>query len=303
MALTPNCKQVDAKLRKFLSTENVTIPVNIVSNGFSIKQVLSINALPSVQNVVSTNGNADVSGNIAIKVLVLNEDKEYRVLQESVTFNVHLQDVDILENSKIFTIPKLLEVRSIVANENNVSFNVVVGLTSYLVKSQNFGYIESIDTLAQQKYNTIEYSDVTTNLSQNFELSTEVNLPNNASNILFMGGNAVLDNCISNTDIITLNGKIFASVIYLTNEETPKLKSQNYTIEFNQEVLATGVTNEAQTVANITLSGLSYEVQGELSGSKGVLVVKSTLDANILACQKHTIESVADAFCPKYSLN
>ena len=303
MALTPNCKEINAKLRKYLSNENVTIPINIASNGFALKQVLSINALPSVLSIVPTNGNADVSGNVNVKVLALNEEKEYHVFEETVTFNVHLQDMDIVDGSKIYAMAKLLEVRSIVANENSVSFNVVVGLTSYLVKSQSFSYVESIDALAQQKTEVLEFSDITAQINQNFELSNEVNIPNNVSNILFINGNVSLDNCVAGTDIITLNGKVFASVVYLTNEDAPKLKSQEYTLDFNEEVLANGVTTDSQAVANVMLNNISYEVQGEMNSSKGILLVKATLGANVLACQKQPVERVVDAFCPRYSLN
>ena len=102
MALTPNCKEINAKLRKYLSNENVTIPVNIASNGFALKQVLSINALPSVLSIVPTNGNADVSGNVNVKVLALNEEKEYHVFEETVTFNGHCGRFKNLCNGKTF---------------------------------------------------------------------------------------------------------------------------------------------------------------------------------------------------------
>ena len=302
MPFEPNNKEMVYKIKKSITSQSVDLPVNIMSNGVVVKQVLSINVLPSISNVIVTNGNGDVSGGALVRLLVIDADNQYKTIEDTVNFNVHIADCDIIEESKIYVVANLNEVKNIVASESSVSFNIVITVSGYVIKNQSLKYVQDLNSNACQK--TIEHTllDINFSTSQNFDIINEVNLPNSISSVLFTNATAVMEDCHANADILTISGKIFANLVYLTNEETPKLKTQEYILDYTQEILANTVLPEDDVVAQVKLTAINSEVQGELNSSKGVLSLKSTILVNTFTTRKTTIKVVDDVFCPNYEL-
>ncbi len=302
MPFEPSANTQSYKLQKTLTTQKIDLPVNIMSNGVVVKQVLSINALPNINNIITTNGNADISGGAVVKVLVLDADKQYKLLEENINFNAHISDADIIDETKIYAVASLNEVKNIIASENSVSFNVVINVDSYLIKNQTINYVQSLSPDVCQKTCQHEFLDVNYSTSQNFDVINEVNLPNSISSVLLSSGSAIVEDCKTSIDVITLSGKVFASVVYLTNEEVPKLKTQDYVLDYTQEILANSTLPDDSVVAQVKLNNIIAEVQGELNSSKGVLSLKSNILVNAFTTRKSSIEVLEDAFCPKYEL-
>lgn len=303
MAFAPEYQEINTQIQKMLHCESVNVPVNIQSGGFVIKQVLSINAVPTINSVICTKNNAEISGMLQLKALVMNAEREYQVLEQEVTFNAHLQDGDILDDTQMFASASFVEVNNIIPSENSISCNIKLNITSSLVKPQTIKYVQKVDNLSYQKTSINECNNIINCLTQNFEISNEVNLPNNISNILMTNAHCVLEESSTNVDMLTLKGKIYAQIVYVTNEEAPKLKQQDYTLDFSQELLSNGTIPEDEVLASLDVIKVESDVQGELSSSKGVLVFKTTMVANAQVVRKVQFESVIDAFCPHYALN
>lgn len=302
MAFAPEYQETKIKLLKNVSTQSVNSSINIQNNGFVIKQVLSINALPAVNSIICTNGNADVSGTIAVNALVVSAENEYHVFEQEGTFNLHLQDADITENAQVFAMASLGEISNIVPTENNISCNILININSLIVKPQILKTLRSVGKGTHQKTEICEFNNVQNSISQTFELSNELNLPNNISNILMANANCIVEDVSSSTDMITINGKVYSQILYLSNEEEPKLKQQDYVLDFSQEVLANGTTQEDDIVVMSKVTKMGYEVQGEMNSSKGILVLKPTISINAQITRPVQFESVADAFCSRHTL-
>ena len=303
MAFAPEYQETSIKLLKNMSMQNVNFSINIQNNGFVIKQVLSINALPAVNNIICTNGNADVSGTVAVSALVVGAEKEYHVFEQEATFNLHLQDVDITENAQVFAMASLGEISNIVPTENSISCNITINVNSMIVRPQVLKILQSVGKGTQQKTDVYEFNNIQNTISQTFELSNELNLPNNISHILLSNANCIIEDVSASTDMITINGKVYAEVLYLSNEEEPKLKQQDYILDFSQEFLANGTTPDDKVVVMSKVTKMGYEVQGEMNSSKGILVLNPTISINAQITRPIQFESIADAFCPKHKLS
>ena len=103
--------------------------------------------------------------------------------------------------------------------------------------------------------------------------------------------------------MVTLHGELFTRLIYLTNDEKPKLKTELYQSDFHQEVLATGVTDNQKAFAGLMTCSNAFEIQGELESSKGIILLKNGFNANIFIVTSSSIDFVVDAFCPYREMN
>lgn len=303
MAFAPEYKEINLQTQKTLHSESIVISNNIQTSGFIIKQVLSVSAVPTVNMVNCINGNADIAGVLVVKALVVNAEREYQVIEQENSFNVHLQDADITEGARLLAKADFVEVCSIAPTENSVSTSIKIIVNSVLIKPQTIKYVQNVGNLAYQKTEQNEFSNIINCITQNFDLSNEVNLPNNVSNILMTNAHCVLDDAMANADMITLKGKVYAQVVYLSNEEVPKLRSQEYVLDFNQEFLSNGTVIDDKIIASVDIIKSDCEVQGEMSSSKGVLVIKTSMVMNAEVVRNVQIENVVDAFCPNYALN
>ena len=302
MSFMPNCKEVNSKIQKNLKVEGVIQSFNINSNGTTINQVLSVDVHPKVENVSTFNGGCEINGITKVKILIINKENEYVVLEDSLSFSTKVQDPDISETSKVLASTKVTETRGLVASENNVTFSATLLVDACLIKVQTFKYVEGIEDSACQKKVDFCYSDIAASFNQNCELVNEVNLPNSISKILSVNGNCVLENCSAGDDMITASGKVFSTILFLTNEDEPKIKSQEYILDFCEEMLASGVSAGNVINAKTILNDISFEVQGEMNSSKGVLTIKSELCVLGFAEKRITLNGVADAFCPTHDL-
>ena len=111
-----------------------------------------------------------------------------------------------------------------------------------------------------------------------------------------------INNCSCASDVLTLEGKIFANVLFLTDEDEPKLKSQEYVLDFSQEVLCTGINQDNFAYCKMVLNNIDYEIQGEMNSSKGVLIIKTQSTILGVVKQKVVLNGLIDVFCPTHNI-
>jgi len=204
---------------------------------------------------------------------------------------------------KLFSYAKLLEAQNIQASDNSVSFNAVIQVTVYSLVEQSIKSIEQVNDLAHQKMGDIQYTDLICSTTQEFDLQNEVELPNNIGAVVQVESDAILTDVETNTDMITMRGKICTNLIYTTNEEKPKLKNQKFSLDFTQEVLCNSVIPTDTSIATLEDCCTTYEIQGELSSTKGVLILKNAMRTNAFAYRQNVLTAVVDTFCPQYELH
>lgn len=302
MSFSPVIKEFNTKTQKKLTPQDVSLNVNINSNGFTIKQVLSIDLNPKVENIILSNGSAEISGKSKVKLLVATSDNSYNLIEDEIGFSTLIRDSDIIDGSKILSTISLKQISNVSATENVVTFNANMIVLGVLLKQDVIKYVESIDALTCHKIGQLTFFDTYSTINQSFDCTNEVTLPNNVSKILSIYGNCMLEKSEAKTDILSVEGKIYANVVFLTNEDEPKLKSQEYVLDFSQELLSNGSVEEDCVNANCVLNNISFEVEGELNSSKGVLTIKTDICVLATLSKKNEINAVVDAFCPKYNL-
>ena len=302
MAFEPKSAEIELKYTKPQNTETIPVVMTLTSNDGAISRVISVSANPFIESVVPSAGNAQIDGKLCVKVLVEKVEGGFSCLEGINNFTVHLMNKDINIDSEIFATAKLLSVNSVQASEQAVTFTSNILVKPIMLASEKIKYIAELP-LAQQKKDIIEYTDVVAGTAQDFDLNLELDLPSSISKILCVESKVVLSKAEAGNDLVVLHGENYTNMIYLTADEQPKLKSQKYAQEFNHELLANNITTADVVTATLQNAVTQYELQGELSSTKGTILLKNQLKANIFVRQNKSYEAVVDAFCPNYLLN
>lgn len=303
MAFEPEVAMVDTKYKKVLG--NVKTQSSILlsaTNDMKIEKVLSVTALPCVDTVVVNQKSANFEGKILAKALVKTSDNNFETLYATGSFSTTFNNDLILPESKVYSCAKTSCIENIIASENSINFVVVIDLNVNAILTQNISYVKNAGT-AIQKTSELEFSNVTSTLFGNFEVEQEIETPSSISSIVSLECSAVMDKITAGDDMAVVNGQIFTTMIYLSNDETPKLKMQNYSTEFHEEVLLSGAKTGDRICGCLQLCSYDYDVQGELSSSKAVINLKNGFKINTYSERDEKVEAVLDAYCPKYDLN
>ena len=298
MSLEPQINVVEIKYNKKL--DDITFQSNVIltTNGEKIDKVLFTKSLVSINNTNVNKGSVTIEGVVNSTALVKLENGEIEELKTSTNFSNAYNSNQIPGENKVFVLQKSVKTLNLSVNEISLSFAEQLVFELFSIEKQNVKYVSSINP-ANQKLITEEFSTITHALNENFELKTEIDLPTSISKILMVESYAISKNITCLNDLIVCDGIINTNLIYLTNDEQPKLKNQTYSQDFHQEILGTGVLEGQNATAFLNTTENSYEIDGELSSSKGVLELKNKFCANVLVRKNIEIESVFDAFCPK----
>lgn len=302
MAFEPKSAELEIKYTKQQTGEGVPVVMTLSASEGAISRVVSVSANPYVENVTPSAGSVQIDGKLCVKVLVEKVEGGFSCLEGTNGFTAHIMNSEITQNSEIFATAQLLGVNSVQASEQAVTFTCNVSVSPITLATEKVKYIEELP-IAQVKKDLISYTTVVAGSAQDFELNLELDLPTSVSKILSVESKVALSKAEAGNDVVALKGEAYTNLIYLTNDEQPKLKSQKYTQEFNHELLATNITTQDIVSATAQSSNTQYELQGELNSAKGTILLKNIVKTNIFVRQNKTCEAVVDAFCPHYLLN
>ena len=293
----------EVKYTKLLDKEKVFVNININGSEWGIGRVISISSKPVVETSLVNNGSIEISGKIISKVLIKDSKDDFRVLECATNYTTHIKNHDVNQDSCVYAIASLDSILNIQASDQSVNFSCNILVQPTIVLSQKFKVIESLSNVVQQKSEEFSYMDLIASNTQDFELNFELDLPTNISKILSVESLGNLKSIEAKNDIINLNGEIYYNMLYLSADETPKLKSQRYAQEFNYEILAENIQATDLVDCQLQTGSVNFEIQGEIDSTKGSLSLSNQMKANIFVRQTKTCNLITDVFSIKYNLN
>ena len=301
MALEPQIKEIEVNYSKKIGEKTFGVSVMLSTNGEKIEKVLYTKNLVEIDKVIVNNGNLQIDGIVNASALAKLENGEIVELKGSTNFSQTLSSQVFVEGLKVFVEPKVLGVQNMMVNDKNLSYVQEIFINIFACEKQKVKYVEGLNK-ANQKMCNIKYQSITNYQTENFEIGTEIDLPTSISKILACDSFVNAKESICQKDIVSIDGEIYTNVVYLTNDENPKLKNQSYVSDFHQECLIPGVDENQIATAFLNTVSNGYNVVGEMN-NKGMLELKNKVSANITTRGNFEIESVLDAFCPIKELN
>lgn len=302
MPFEPSKKDLQVNYSVDLREEITPVVINLPAGNNTISRVISISNKACVDSIITNTGSAQIEGKIHSNVLIQNTDGTFANLNTTTSFSVPVINAAITTESQMLATAKVVNINSVQASENMVSFTASVATQPILIVAKCTQILDSVDPIAEQKKDIINYVDIISATAQEFDLNVELDLPTSISSILSIDATTVLKNVEAGNDLVAMQGEIYCNMIYLTADDEPKLKNHHYIQEFAHEILANGVV--ISDFANASLENISttYELTGEINSAKGTVVLDNKIKVNLIIGQAKSVEAVVDAFCPKYIL-
>ena len=298
MSFEPIINEVLSKHRRKLGAQQCYAEIKGETlAGEEIVSVLSVSSTPSVVAVNATPSGADAIISIRSAMLAVTTANEIVCISAQAECVCKLTVSGLDAECKVFVFPNIVETNNIKVSGGQVSCTILLENNFWTVSNESIKFVSSVSDNAFTKLATIKYSDVVSATTECFEHIAEVDIPTSVSRVLCAESVVQVLGLECGNDMLTLNGQVISNVIYLTSDEIPRLKSQTYTNDFRQEILAGGCSQAADAVPEIYVSSTEFEIQGELNSGKGLLSVKTKICTQVIASEVKEVECVADAYC------
>ena len=160
MPFEPSLSQIYTKYKKMLGVANAQSSIVLTAtNDVKINKVLSVSALPCIENINLSNGTVTIEGKVNAQALVRTTEKQFVTLYATGSFSSVFNNASIQPDSKIFCCSKLLNIENIIASENSINFVVQVEIDVEAILQQSINFLQNAGT-AQQKMGEMRYSNI-----------------------------------------------------------------------------------------------------------------------------------------------
>lgn len=261
-----------------------------------ISKVLSVDATACSLQSECNAGEVAINGVVAINLLYLTESEQIGCATYSTAFNSKIQDSKITPDCKIMLCAKVEEaiVNSISAQTAKVSCCIV--LDGVINKNQEVQYvnIEKQDICTKTTQTTAMYLCNSKNTSWTENQQCIIKQP--IRKLLSSTNQVICKQWECSYNILTLQGQIFNKIIYLTDEETPKLMTIYNNFDFKQDIEFEGLSQDALAEINISVMSQNAKCVIDEKNDQTVIDLEIPLQANICVYENKTFVTIADLF-------
>ena len=261
-----------------------------------IAKVLSVDASVCMVQTECLNGEAVANGIITINMLYSTEAEEIGVSSYSTNFNTKIQHSQITPNCNIMLCANVEEVvvNSLSAQSAKISCNITIdGVVNknqeiqYVCVEKQGVYTKPTETTAMYvgDYKTTKWSE-----TQQCAIKQPIQKLLSSTNQVICKGWEVSYN------VLTIEGQIFNKIIYLTDEETPKLMTVYNTYDFKQDIEFDNLSKDAMAEINVCVVQQDAKCVVDEKNNQTTLELEIPLQANICVYENKTISTVSDLF-------
>ena len=290
-------------LQKFkLNPEQMVLENNItVSEDDEAVKVLSASAKVDVNMLNECiNKECNISGNVVVNVVYLceNGNLNNQVAKSPFTYKINNENIDV--NSKLNVDVSVVATQIDKLQNNQIKMLTTLNIQGVILKNAEISYLkEATDgTYLKQTEQSIICLE-----KQNCDKLTEnlnATVKDGVKKVLMTNVDYVINDCNAGTNFVSVEGELYARVLYANNQETSELQTVTITKVFKQEIEAEGVSkdSECEVFAHIINENLQVELNEKENGETDIDVTVPVLVCyNIYACNK--IMSVQDIYSCK----
>ena len=261
-----------------------------------ISKVLSVDATACSLQTECSAGDVTINGVVAINLLYLTESEQIGCATYSTAFNSKIQDSKITPDCKIMLCAKVEEaiVDSISAQTAKVSCCIV--LDGVINKNQEVEYvsIEKEDIFTKTTETTAMYLCDCKNTTWTESQQCTIKQP--IRKLLSSTNQVICKQWECSYNVLTLQGQIFNKIIYLTDEETPKVMTIYNNFDFKQDIEFENLSQDAFAEINISVIAQDSKCVIDEKNEQTIIDLEIPLQANICVYENKTFITVADLF-------
>lgn len=275
-----------------------------------INKILKCQVKPLIQNRTINGNKLDIEGNIKVRLMYLDEEKQIirnfkYVSPFSMKVDIKNQDKEII-NPVIFTTENLeyLNCRAISPRRMNINgaFSVNIKILAKACKE----IINKItDDDIEQKLNNITVSSLVCEVEKTFLISEILELAKDKppiENIIRSNITPVLDEVKAIDDKVILKGEASIKVVYQSDLQTNNIEIMEYSVPISQILPMEGVNESSTCQACIKLLNYNMQPKEDTDASMTLIETEMHFIASIMAYEEKQIDLVSDAFSTKYEM-
>lgn len=261
-----------------------------------INKVLGVDACVCLSQTECLNGEATVNGIITINLLYTTETEQIGAAVYSTNFNAKIQDSQITPDCKIMACAKVEEVivASITSQSAKVNCNIVI--EGFVNKNQEIKYlcVDRQDVCTKTTDITAmhlgEYKNTTWTENQQCIVKQPI------KKLLTSTNQVVCKSWEVSYNVLTLEGQIFNKIIYVTDEETPKLMTVHNCFDFKQDIEFENLSKDGMAEINVCVVQQDAKCVIDEKNNQTTLELEIPLCANICTYENKIISTICDLF-------
>lgn len=298
MAFEPNFEEVATSYRLRLGTTQAIIECKLPANEDSeISKVLSANAKAYVNNTNVSEGEIEFSG--FVNFLVSYEtDMSTQSLDYSAEFKEKFKNNQIMLNDQASVVASVVDVNTTkVPNTNSVAVVAVVEISVDVIKTKHTPVLVGAtgdDVFV--KTDNLTVMALHSNIVERFELMEEFEIKDSVLEVLNVSAQAFLETITPNDGYLSLRGGVDVIATYLTNIETPEIRTYQTSFNFSQEIADGAVEEDSNIQSNLNTLYNELEVNTKLGDDSTVISLNQPLQYNGFVFNENDVEVVEDIF-------
>ena len=289
-----------ASYKQRLNDQQVLVECSVNMDSESpISKVLAVDSSACVDQVENLSGEASVTGTVTVDVVYITESQQIGASTYSTSFVSKVQDTSITPDAKVF----------VSANVEDTTVNSLSGFTAKVLcnitlcsecnKNQEVSYLSGAteDICIKQAETTCMY--LSSAVSSTWTENQQCVVKEPIRKLLASHCDVVCKKWEASYNTVTVEGQIFNKLIYLTDEETPNLKTVNNTYDFRQEIASENISKDAMAEIDVCVVASQLKTTLDEKNEQTTIELEIPLRANVRVYENKTDLTIVDLYSTK----
>ena len=251
-----------------------------VSGGLVVSKVLACAIEPCVVSSETLSGSVNYSGELDIKVIVLDEEGQFNSTSSTCPFSSKFTGENIENGQNAHIELKVIDYNIVSINGDNIKINVMLEQSGFVYGNREEHTIKCDDEdicFKTEKFNATKFIGFS---KVDFNVTSEISSREKISKVLLVESKALVRNIEGGVNFVTIYGDVISKVLYIS--ESDRFESGYVVDSFKEEVEVKGASRDSATQAfiNVKQDGVLSEI---VEDEKGV-EISITVPINLKVC-------------------
>ncbi len=303
MAFEPNYERVASSYRSKLGSTQAIIECKLPANeNTNIVKVLCANAKAYISNTEVLEGEINFNGYASFLVIYESEDG-VQSLDYSAEFKEKFKNTAIKMGDVASVTASVVDVNtSSTGASSDIKVVAVVEISVDTITTTTANVLTGVDGFFSQT-EMLSFASLVSSMNEKFDVSGEVDIRDSVFKVLSVCPSVFLDSAIPNSSFVALKGGVNLNICYLTNSETPEIRSYQTTIDFSQELANTQVNNTSALQSMLNLLSNDITINTKLTDDVAQVNLVIPLQYVGYVFQTNQTDAVTDIFSTEHFVN
>ncbi len=262
----------------------------------SVSKILAVNVEGNCTQVEALTGEAIINGNILVSLVYLTEQGLVGNSAYSSPFSTKIADSCINPTSKVYSKVKSIDAKVQSLNNNTAKVDCLIKLNGYCLNNEEISYLcgASSDVCTMEEQTTFE--TLTSSLNSSWTENMEITLKEPVRQILSSTCDVYVKDVTSADSFVSVSCELVNKLMYLTDEETPQIKSVYTKSDVKQEVECKEATKESKVELdlNVVKNGVKNSINEKENEIKVSLEIP--LDVCVRIYETKSVNLITDLY-------